>query len=208
MQGSANRLKLDGKRFGRLSVIEFASTTSYGKTMWKCRCDCGCEKIVAGSHLTSGAVQSCGCLGKEKRALSSTTHGGRNSNLYGVWAGMKSRCSNPNNEHYKNYGGRGIAVCAEWESDFQSFSTWALANGYSVGLTIERINNDGNYCPENCRWANRVEQIRNRRTTLHIEISGDTKTLKEWAEESDIPYTTLWSRYKRGVTGENLIRKV
>lgn len=203
-----SRLNISGKRFGRLSVIEFSHTTNYGKSMWKCRCDCGREKIVMGSHLTSGATQSCGCLGKERRAIRSTTHGKHNSKIYGVWAGMKDRCNNPNNKHYNNYGRRGIAVCNEWLNSFQAFLDWAMANGYSEGLTIERKDTNGNYCPENCKWASRVEQNRNKRNTIQAEISGNTKPLSEWAKESGIPYTTLYSRYKQGLTGESLIRKV
>lgn len=202
-----SRLEINGKRFGRLNVIEFSHTTNYGKSMWKCRCDCGNEKIVAGSHLTSGSIQSCGCLGKEKRAMHHTKHGKHNSKIYGVWAGMKARCNNPNNKHYKNYGLRGIAVCDEWLYNFQVFHDWALENGYADGLTIERKDTNGNYSPENCKWASRAEQNCNKRNTIRIEISGVKKTLSELAEESGIPYTTLYSRYRQGFIGESLTRK-
>lgn len=201
------RLSINGKRFGRLRVIELSHTTNYGKSMWKCRCDCGREKIVMGSHLTSGATQSCGCLGKEKRAMRNSTHGDRNSKIYGVWASMKQRCSLPSHKQYKDYGGRGITVCEEWKNSFENFRDWATVNGYSEGLTLERKDTDGNYCPENCKWASRVEQNRNKRNTIHIEISSGAKPLSELAEESGIPYTTLYGRYKRGLRGESLIRK-
>ena len=110
---------------------------------------------------------------------------------------MKGRCYNPNDPSYKNWGGRGIAICDEWKDDFTCFYTWATENGYSEYLTIDRIDNNGNYTPENCRWASQKTQSRNRRSNVSITIGRETKSLVEWCEIFKLSYTTVNARYKR-----------
>lgn len=168
---------LTGQRFGLLTAKNPIITTSSNRTRvkWICKCDCGNKIIVIASNLTSGHTKSCGCLNskltiKRNKIIAASHHGSR-ERLYGVWHGMKARCNNPNNKRYSQYGGRGIKLCSEWNDDYSAFRTWALKNGYDPNApkgkcTIDRINNDLGYSPENCRWITNDEQQKNKRNRL------------------------------------------
>lgn len=125
--------------------------------------------------------------------------------LYGIWTGIKGRTQNHNNKCYKNYGGRGITVCDEWENSYEAFRDWALANGYQDDLTIDRIDNDGNYCPENCRWVDRITQNNNRRSNHFITHNGETKTITQWARETGLNSQIISGRLKLGWSIEDAL---
>ena len=180
-------LDLTGKRFGRLLVLEKCG--HIGKYIaWKCKCACGNETIVAVNNLQNGSTNSCGCLAKELSSARRKTHGLTNTTLHKTWKNIKTRCYNPNCQKYKNYGGKGILMCDEWLNDFNSFYEWSIKNGWKDGLTIDRIDVDGNYEPSNCRWVDWKTQQRNKSNNIYVEFNGRKVCLKEYAELKGISY--------------------
>ena len=190
---------LEGKRFGKLTVVsEHPERDRHGAIMWLCKCDCGNTKIINGNSLRRGTSTTCGCSTKK--------HGMRNTRLYRIFDGMWKRCYNPKHPWYKRYGGRGITICDEWLKDRSTFFAWALANGYRDELTIDRIDTDGNYEPDNCRWVDQRTQINNRNNTPVVEINGERKTISEWARIAGVSYQTMYRRCQRGEKGTGLLR--
>lgn len=190
--------RLENQKFGRLTAVREVGRTKSGNAKWLCSCDCGGEKIVSAYSLRSGATQSCGCIKREQNTDMFTVHGQRNTPLYKLWAGIRNRCNNPNARKYANYGGRGIKVCPEWETDFLAFSEWCLSNGYSDGLTIERNDVNGDYSPDNCSFATQKVQQNNRTNNHRITYNGETKTLSQWADHLGMSYSMLEHRINRG----------
>lgn len=186
------KLYLTGQRFNRFLVLREAGKDKHGATFWTCQCDCGELRDVRTTHLRLGVSKSCGCLQREVAAQGKRKHGLHNNALYDVWNGMLRRTTNPDDPGYKNYGGRGIEVCTRWESVGNFIAD--MGPSYRKGLTIDRINNDGNYEPDNCRWTTRVVQQRNRTNTLRLTYLGRTLPLAEWADVCEIQYSTLHKR--------------
>lgn len=184
---------LTGKRFGRWTVLERDGKIGTN-IAWKCRCDCGTVRTVRATVLVKGRSLSCGC----KRIDDRTTHNGTGTRLFNVWRNIKERCLNENYFNYPNYGGRGIKICDEWNDSFESFRGWAVENGYKEGLTIDRIDVNGNYEPSNCRWATTKVQARNRRTNHIIECKGEKHCVTEWAEKLGVKRNTLFWRLSQG----------
>lgn len=210
-----NFIDLTGQRFSAVVVLERAENSKRNEVMWRCRCDCGKEFITRARSLRSGEVTSCGCLGKEHAVAAmkkaNTKHGASPhrgyTKLYNTWLRMKGRCNRPTATSYKYYGGRGISVCEEWENDFAVFRDWALANGYKEGLSIDRIDVNGNYCPENCRWITMKEQQKNKRNVNPITWNGETHTIPEWAEITGIGYGVLYKQIKEGKPLDEVFKK-
>lgn len=198
---------LEGKRFGNLKVLNFEGVNKNQKATWLCKCDCGNTKTIIAGNLKNGKSISCGCVQKDILRNNRKTHGKSNTSLYKLFSGIKRRCLNKNDSNFNNYGGRGIEICEEWLNDYDSFYSWANENGYKEGLSIERIDNDKGYNPNNCKWIEMSEQSKNRRCNKYIEINGDIKTISEWARLVGIDRNTISRRLKRGISGENLIKR-
>lgn len=178
-------------RFGRLTVLDRAENDRFGRTQWRCRCDCGREHVAALFRMSSGHTKSCGCMkGAPKR------HGMKSTTTYNTWCAMKARCSNPKNDQFKTYGGRGIRVCQRWQESFEAFLS--DMGERPVGMTIERKSSNGDYEPSNCRWASEHEQARNRRSTLMIERNCRTMCVKDWCDALGLPVDRVYSRIRRG----------
>lgn len=191
---------LTGRRFGRLTVIEESGKLGK-KVAWLCKCDCGNYTRVRAHHLKGGQIVSCGCYHNEVNA----THRLTSTKLYRAWASMKDRCYNTNAVEYKRYGSRGIKVCDEWRNNFEAFYGWAMANGYEDGLSIDRIDVNGNYEPNNCRWVDMKTQGRNRRNNHMLTHKGETHCVSEWSEITGIKVSTLFDRIKRGWSVEDVL---
>lgn len=190
---------LTGKRFGRLVVLEFAEIRNHN-AFWKCQCDCGNITVKQGTSLSHGYTKSCGCLVKENCSSlkkKNKKHKCSDRKLMSVWRTMIFRCESPKSNRFYRYGGRGIKVCDEWH-DVDVFADWALANGYRHGLTIERLDKDGMYCPENCSFVTQKEQSNNRSSNVFLEYNGERRTIANWSEITGIPYGTLSFRIKNG----------
>lgn len=201
---------LSGNRYGRLTVVCQAERSKSGQIRWRCRCDCGKEVAVATSNLTSGHTKSCGCFRDESRIKVHTKHGLRHTRIYSVWGKIKGRCYNKNTPCYDRYGGRGIKMCDEWRDNPEAFAKWAYENGFDENAeygecTLERINNDGDYEPGNCKWASMREQSNNRRSNRVIEHNGEKHTLAEWTRILGVSNSKLIWHLNKGRTIQDVI---
>lgn len=190
---------LKGQKYNRLLVIG-DTIRKDGSYYCLCKCDCGSETLVRRSALVSGGTKSCGCLRGKYHANSKYS---KHSRLYQVWYGMKRRCENPKSTSYHRYGGRGIRVCKEWSDSYEAFVDWAMETGYNPNskhkeCTLDRIDNDGNYEPSNCRWANMVVQSNNRRNSVTITYQGETLTVAQWAKRVGLSHGALLNRINQG----------
>ena len=189
MLSKAKLIDLTGQVYERLTVIkrvdDYISPSGSHQVQWLCKCKCGKEVIVTGNNLKNGNSKSCGCYNRELLTKTNLTHNASNTRLYHIWICMKDRCYNPKNKKYKDYGGRGIIICDEWINDFEAFANWAYDNGYIENVsrgecTIDRIDVNGNYCQQNCRWVNQKVQTNNKRNNHYITYNGETHTVTEW----------------------------
>lgn len=181
-------IDIRNKKFGKLIVIKYI-----GNSQWLCQCECGNKIIVKTNNLNRKYTTSCGCLkGNLKHKLS-------NTRLYNIWQNIKSRCYNKNHNYYYNYGGRGIKICDEWLNNFEVFYEWSIHNGYDDNLTIDRININGNYEPNNCRWTDRITQQNNTRKNKYINYNGRKLTVAEVARLLKKPYNTIYKRYRKEI---------
>lgn len=204
----AKAINLAGRRFGRLTAIERVASPK-AQAQWRCVCDCGKETVVRSQDLRNGHTKSCGCYGLEvsvSHTPSFFTHKESKSRLYRVWIGIKERCNNCKNKDYSYYGGRGIKACPEWDKSYLAFRDWALASGYRDDLTIDRIDVNGSYCPENCRWVDMKTQMNNTRANRKITQNGETRTMAEWAERTGIAYETIRYRATSGKPADDVLR--
>lgn len=197
-----------GKKFNMLTVESIDHYDNHYRAYFKCKCDCGNEAIVRGDGLIRGNNKSCGCMLKKRlsRGGHGYKHGEAGTRLYKEWKRMRDRCSAFGKSRGRNYADRGIKVCDEWE-DYEAFKSWALSNGYKDTLTIERIDVNGNYEPNNCTWISNEDQQKNKRNTMYVTVDGKKKRLKDACEEYGVPYMVAYQRiHKLGWNEEDAVK--
>ncbi len=202
---------LSGEKFNRWTVISEAEPKirkgNRRIRRWNCVCECGTKRVVFEKSLVDGSSRSCGCYHREIMkdvGKCNRTHGMTDSRLYRIYRNMLDRCYDKNNIRYENYGGKGIIVVKEWHT-FEAFMKWALANGYTDKLSIDRIDLDGNYAPDNCRWADAITQANNKSNNTNYTYNGETHTIAEWARIVNMPYKKLWKRFHIGWSVEKAL---
>lgn len=194
------KIDLTGIKFGRLTVVREAISKHPGRPEWECLCECGNVVFVTTPSLRRGATKSCGCFHKDRLKETASTHGlthdknGRKTRLYVAWINMKGRCYKVNGKDYKYYGERGIKVCVEWLHSYENFYNWAIHNGYKDNLTLDRIEVNGNYEPNNCRWATQEVQVNNSRRNRYIILNGRKQSLSRWCKEFEVGYDKVRKR--------------
>jgi hypothetical protein len=194
------RENLTGKTFGRLTVVEFDHSKDK-KSYWKCKCICGNITISRSDQLKNGQTKSCGCLKKETDKINFSKrnfHYKSHTRIHKIWLGMKDRCFNSKTPAYKWYGLKGVIVCEEWKNDFMQFYNWAMANGYNDTLTIDRIDTNGNYEPNNCSWTTMIEQANNTTRNHFLTYNNETHTIMEWVRKTGLSRSAIRGRLKRG----------
>ena len=202
-----NVMAIIGQKFSRLTVEGIIPSGLIAKkSMCQCRCDCGNISFVSPYALISGHTHSCGCLDSEVLIRRNFKHGLSDTRIYGIWRDIKKRCNNPNFWAYEYYGGKGVKVCDEW-SDFQSFYDWSISHGYNDTLTIDRIDNEGDYSPDNCRWVTRIENCNNKSNNRFYSLEGTSKTLPQWSRTEGVTVSAsiIRDRLERGWDLESAI---
>lgn len=203
-----NFVDITGMKFNRLTAIEYVGQGNSG-AKWKFLCDCGKEIVTSGYFARKGYSKSCGCWNEENKYNRYRKHGMHKTRLYYSWSHIKQRCLNPKCREYKNYGGRGISICEDWKNNFEEFANWSYKNGYEENLTIDRIDNNGNYCPENCRWVNMIVQENNKRNNHYYEFNGQLRTLSQISREFNVSRNSLYYRInKKGMSVENALKSL
>ena len=192
-----------GEKYGRLTVVRRNYSRGSKNSYWECVCDCGKTKIVRRQHLISGNVSSCGCLAKMVAYFIHKIHGLSDTKIYIVWKGMISRCTDVKLESYHNYGGRGIKVCSRWMNSIEAF--YEDMGEPPDGMSLERIDTNGDYTPENCTWATPIEQANNKRNTIFIEAFGKKQNIKDWSQETGITRSAIYSRIRLGWNNEDAV---
>lgn len=187
---------LVGRKFGNLTVIEeapdYVSPLGKRMTQWKCKCDCGNEIVATSRNIKTLHTKSCGCLNHIQ------IHGMTNARIYKIWQDVKTRCYYPSHKSHKNYGGRGITMCDEWKDNAKAFIDWSFSHGYSDDLTLDRIDSDKGYSPNNCRWVTMKVQENNRRNNHKLEYNGETHTISEWANIYGVKHGLISQRLRLG----------
>jgi len=196
MVHSKNFIDITGEKYGKLEVISYAGKTKSGNAKWLCVCECNNQKIIEATKLKNGHTKSCGCSKTVRNGLS-------RSRIYRVWKCMIARCDNYENDNYYWYGFKGISICEQWR-DFITFYNWALANGYGEDLTIDRIDSNGNYCPENCRWVSQKEQCNNFSSNHTIIYKNKFYSMAKFADLLGYKYWTVSNRIKLGWTPDEI----
>lgn len=188
------RVDLSGLRVGNFVVLNLHHSDEYRHKFYQCKCDCGTVFVKRDDMIKNAKHKACNNCKRKRNDM--VKHNKSNTKLYRIYYGMKQRCNNPSAREYHNYGGRGIKVCDEWENDFSSFYNWSIGNGYTIGLQLDRINNDENYEPNNCRWVTPIINSNNKRTCVYFEYNGKKLSINQWSRELGINKNTLW-RYLR-----------
>jgi hypothetical protein len=197
---------ITGKKFQALTAIKFSHKhTKWLSSFWLFQCECGKQKILQKSKVICGHIVSCGCGAKNKKRTGNPTHNLSKTQMYILWKGMRQRCNNPKNPKYPNYGGRGIKICDRWD-DFRNYLN-DMGERPSPKHSIDRIDNNGDYTPENCRWATNTQQTRNQRSNIKITLNGDSKCLSEWAEINNLSESCVRARIIRGWNPSDAITK-
>lgn len=201
------------KKYNRLTIKSVVGEIK-GKssTKIKCQCECGKLKVIRFDYVVNGRTKSCGCYRQDnarKQSEAMTTHNLTNTRLYSIYRAMKKRCYDYDTPKYKYYGGRGIKICSDWLDDIQNFARWSYANGYNENLTIDRIDNNGNYEPSNCQWVDQYTQQNNRRNNIKIEYNNEIKTLSQWSEKLGIDYFKLYYKIiNKDMTIDNILKEL
>lgn len=202
------RNNIVGKKFGNLTVVRMLTKNNHGEMEWLCKCDCGTDHVSTTNRLTSGKTTCCKECANRKISASNHKNGTEPIVLYRCYANMKTRCYNKNYFLYHRYGGRGISVCDEWRNDFATFRSWAFENGWNENLTLDRIDNDRDYSPTNCRWITLTEQANNRSTNRFLEYNGEKDTMANWARRLNIPYYIIQYNADIGKTLDYLVERI